>query len=213
MIQLTDLILHIPNFLTPEECQKIIDNYDRRESESVHESCSHASTGKVVESTFKSIVLYEDDESYKLFYDSTEALINRYHQYLSEFNAFHVNFRNALRYSHECRVMKYNPGGWIHQHIDASWQDPWVWASCSFNLSEGYEGGDFVFFKGKHRIKLGLGDAIIWPADYFWVHEVETITKGVRYSANSFLQSLPQDYKLWVNSNIEFFHSGAYEVK
>ena len=213
MMQLTDLILHIPNFLSPSQCQELIDNYEKKEELSKYERCSHATTAELIQSTFTSVVLKEGDDAYKLFYDSTETLINEYHRYLAEFDAFHVNFKNALRYSHKCRVMKYTQGGWIHPHIDASWTDPWVWASCSFNLSEGYEGGDFVFFKGKHRIKLGLGDAMIWPADYFWVHEVEEITSGVRYSANSFLQSLPEDYKQWVNSNIQFKHPGAYQIK
>lgn len=36
---------------------------------------------------------------------------------------------------------------------------------------------------------------MIWPADYFWVHEVEEITKGVRYSTNSFLQRIPNDLR------------------
>ncbi|ARW56936.1 hypothetical protein [Synechococcus phage S-B64] len=212
MIQLTDLILHIPNFLSPDQCQQLIDNFERREASSKYERCSHATTAKLVQSTFTSVVLTEEDEAYQLFYNSTETLINKYHEHLSKFDAFHVNFKNALRYSHKCRVMKYKPGGWIHPHIDASWTDPWVMGSCSFNLSDDYEGGDFVFFKGKHRIKLGLGDAMIWPADYFWVHEVEEITKGVRYSANSFLQSLPEDYKQYVNSNIQFDHPGAYKI-
>ena len=34
---------------------------------------------------------------------------------------------------------------------------------------------------------------MIWPADYFWVHEVEEITKGTRYSANTFLCRNPYD--------------------
>ena len=31
---------------------------------------------------------------------------------------------------------------------------------------------------------------MIWPADYFWVHEVSPIKTGVRYSTNCFIMSV-----------------------
>ena len=33
---------------------------------------------------------------------------------------------------------------------------------------------------------------MIWPADFFWVHEVKEITSGVRYSVNCFMRDSPQ---------------------
>ena len=41
------------------------------------------------------------------------------------------------------------------------------------------------------KIQLKRGDALIFPADHFWVHEVKPIKKGVRYSTNCFLQNMP----------------------
>ena len=35
------------------------------------------------------------------------------------------------------------------------------------------------------------GDALIFPANHFFVHEVTEITEGRRYSVNSFLTSFP----------------------
>jgi predicted 2-oxoglutarate/Fe(II)-dependent dioxygenase YbiX len=52
-------------------------------------------------------------------------------------------------------------------------------------------GGDFSFFNGNYKIKLGCGDALIFPAGLHWVHGVEKITSGNRYSTNSFLQPAP----------------------
>lgn len=213
-MKLTDLILHIPNFLSEDQCKILIDGYEKREDEEWrYEACLHATHGHQVMSTFRSIVLNENSEEYELFYKSTEEIINKYHEYLDDFGAFHVNFRKALLYSHEYRLMKYYPGSWIHPHIDTGVSDPYVYASCTFNLNTDYTGGDFIFFKGKHRIKMGLGDAMIWPADYFWVHEVEEIKSGCRYSANSFLQCLPQSYKLEVNSNVKHTHPNPYNIR
>ena len=100
--------------------------------------------------------------------------------------------KNNLLYSHKIRLMKYNLGAKIHPHSD---HDPHVYGSCTFNLNENYEGGNFVFFRDKKTIKLKQGDALIFPADHYWVHEVKPINKGVRYSVNCFLQSIPQSIK------------------
>lgn len=213
-MELTDLLLHIPNFLSEDECKTLSDEYDKRENDDWrYEACNHAKDGRYVQSTFRSVSLTDTEcQAYKLFYSSTEKIIKKYHEYLHTFNAFHVAFEKALLYSHEYRLMKYSPGSWIHPHIDMGITDPFVFGSCSFNLSQDYTGGDFVFFRGKHRIKLGMGDAMIWPADFFWVHEVEEVTSGIRYSANSFLQSLPQDYKNSIIPTIDYKHSGGYII-
>ena len=35
---------------------------------------------------------------------------------------------------------------------------------------------------------------MIWPADYFWVHAVDEIQSGTRYSVNCFLRATPEYY-------------------
>jgi predicted 2-oxoglutarate/Fe(II)-dependent dioxygenase YbiX len=87
-------------------------------------------------------------------------------------------------------LLKYSTGASIHPHID--W-GPFIHASCTFNLNDNYNGGEFAFFNGQHTITLGKGDALIFPADSFWVHEVKPVTEGIRYSTNSFITSLPDD--------------------
>ncbi len=43
---------------------------------------------------------------------------------------------------------------------------------------------------------------MIWPADYFWVHEVEEIQSGTRYSVNCFIRSTPQSLPETVKYNV-----------
>jgi predicted 2-oxoglutarate/Fe(II)-dependent dioxygenase YbiX len=86
--------------------------------------------------------------------------------------------------------MKYETGASIHPHSD---HEPGIYGSISFNLNNDYEGGEFKFFNGNYTVKLDKGDALIFPADFFWVHEVSTVTRGTRYSINSFLTSSPYD--------------------
>jgi hypothetical protein len=191
-IKFTDLILHVPNFLTPDQCSFLIEEYEKRHVESILEHCPEANTDIDTYSTYERVVLTPGTEAFDLVHTSTEKMINRYLDYLDTFNAFHVGIRKSMMFSHMYRLLKYPTGTKIHQHVD---HDAYIYGSCTFNLNNNYEGGDFVWFKGQHRIKLGLGDAVIWPADFFWVHEVEEITKGQRYSTNSFLQRLPQNLR------------------
>ena len=98
-----------------------------------------------------------------------------------------------MLYSHSYRVLKYSEGESIHQHTDHS---PGIYGSATLQLNDGYTGGDFVFFKGRNTIRLEKGEAMIWPADYFWVHEVKPVISGSRYSMNTFLCSVPPHFIL-----------------
>jgi uncharacterized protein (TIGR02466 family) len=48
-------------------------------------------------------------------------------------------------------------------------------------LNDDFEGGDFVMFDGK-KIKLSVGDVIVFPSNFLYPHSVTTVTKGVRHS-------------------------------
>ena len=97
------------------------------------------------------------------------------------------------------RIIKYKKGQWIHPHTD---HDPNVYGSCTINLNEDYDGGIFSFWGGKHKVELKRGDCMIWPADFLWVHEVEEITRGTRYSVNCFLRNKPQHLPKTVSYHI-----------
>ena len=99
--------------------------------------------------------------------------------------------RTSLLFPHTYRIMKYDTGAWIHPHTDHA---PYIYGSCTINLNEEYTGGDFSFWNGKYKVKLERGDAMIWPADYFWVHAVDEIQSGTRYSVNCFLRATPEYY-------------------
>ena len=186
---ISNLILHKHNFLSEKECDTLIEYYEKNKKRSSREHCHHAVTGVDTESTFDVIDILYGTEEHKLVSSSLEKMINLYHNHTDQFKMFHIMRRNDMLYSHRLRLMKYETGAKIHPHTD---HIPHVYGSCTFNLNEEYEGGEFALFRGKKKIKLKRGDALIFPADNYWVHEVKPITKGVRYSTNCFLQSLPQ---------------------
>jgi predicted 2-oxoglutarate/Fe(II)-dependent dioxygenase YbiX len=111
-------------------------------------------------------------------------------------------YKSCLKYAHLFRLLRYNVGASIHPHTD--WMD-FVHASCTINLNDSYSGGEFVFFNGQIEYKLGVGDALIFPADCFWVHEVKAITEGSRYSTNTFLMSIPYQKALGIGGFKEVY--------
>ena len=167
-----------------------------------------AFTGEDTWSTFTMKNPTTGGEAFKLIHNAVEKMVCDYQDYLDTFNAFHVMRRVSLMYPHMYRIMKYDTGAWIHPHVD---HDPEVYGSCTINLNDEYTGGDFAFWGGKHKVKLEKGDAMIWPADYYWVHEVEEIMSGFRYSVNCFLRSTPltlseeNKFDVWVPDNMKKF--------
>ena len=88
--------------------------------------------------------------------------------------------------SSNIRILKYETGQCIEDHTDV---DHHIRASCTLNLNEDYEGGEFRFFDGKIKEVFKTGDAMIFPAEPIWIHGTEPITKSTRYSINCFLHS------------------------
>ena len=188
-VDLTQLIYRKKQAFTKDECQFLIEEHARIKENYILEHCPDAVSGEDTYSTFKRAALIEGTEAYKLVFRANEKLINEYMDYLDSFGMFHVAIRETMKFSHMYRLLKYEPGTKIHPHSD---HVPFVYGSATFNLNDDYTGGDFVFWNGKYRVGLEAGEAMIWPADYYWVHEVEEIKTGVRYATNSFLLSVPQ---------------------
>ena len=194
MFDITKLALKIPNFLTHEECDRLINEFEQRKEESYKEESLNYKTNKTRESTFKVVPLHPQTENFNFIKQKTNSAIKIWIEYLSKPNYFFTHsLKNSLRFSHSYRIMKYETGSEIHPHSD---HDPGTYGSISFNLNDGYEGGEFKFFNGNHTIPLSKGDALIFPADYFWVHEVTKVTKGERYSINSFIRSSPEEVNI-----------------
>ena len=187
-----NLILHKKKFLSEKECNLLINYFEKNKNKTVLENCPEATTNINTTSTMDVFTIPHSTDEHKLVSDKIEKIINLYHNYTDKFNMFHVARKQTLKYSHMLRLMKYKKGAKIHPHTD---HDPFVYGSCTFNLNNNYKGGEFCFFKGKKKLKLNKGDALIFPADFFWVHEVKPIKEGERYSVNCFLQSIPESVK------------------
>jgi len=198
-IKYVDSLLVVKNALSHDQCDRLIHEFeDRIKIENgVYESCPHAVTGEKTFSTFKKLNLFPESDNFDVVKKTVSDIIKRWIEHLDQKKSFHVHsLRRLLNFAHEFRLLRYNEGDKIHPHTD--W-DHFTHASFSLNLNDDYQGGTMEFFNGKHSIRLGRGDAIIFPADSFWVHEIKPIEKGTRYSVNGFIISVPEKQRKILN--------------
>jgi len=78
-------------------------------------------------------------------------------------------------------LLKYEVGGYYSLHTD-SFKDIPRSVSCSFNLNDNYEGGEFAFFDKELVIRAPKGSAIVFPSNFMYPHEIMEVKKGTRYS-------------------------------
>ncbi len=197
MFDITKLALKIPNFLTHEECDGLINEFKQRKNESSFERSLNYETNKERQSSFTVVPLLPKTSNFNLIKSKTKSALETYIDYLDQPGYFFTyQLKEALNFSHNYRIMEYTTNSEIHPHSD---HDPGVYGSISFNLNDDYKGGEFKFFNGNYTVNLNKGDALIFPADYFWVHEVTPITEGTRYSINSFICRYPESVNKTAN--------------
>lgn len=78
-------------------------------------------------------------------------------------------------------LLRYRPGGFYRQHTDSFHKAPRELA-CTFLVNDGFEGGEFAFFDRGRVYTLARGDALVFPANFMYPHEVLPVTQGVRYA-------------------------------
>jgi len=183
MINLKDFIFTVDDLLTDEECDFIINEFGKS---FIYKECSFESNStEVKKSTVDITSLVPNTEAFDLVHNKTNHLIYEYSQYLEELDFIWLEgMVGNLSHSHNYMLMKYSIGQSIHDHVD---KNPFVFGTASLSLNDGFEGGLFRFFKGKHLHETKRGQGLIFPAEHYFVHGVEPVTKGVRWSVNSFL--------------------------
>lgn len=78
-------------------------------------------------------------------------------------------------------LLRYNGGQFYIQHTDASVRHPRA-VSCSFALNDDFEGGEFAFFDREVVIRCEKGEALMFPSNFMYPHEIMPVTSGTRYS-------------------------------
>ena len=183
MINLKDFIFTVDDLLTDGECDFIIEEFGKNTV--YKESCFESNSTEIRYSTVDITSLVPNTEAFDLVHNKTDHLIYEYSQYLEELDFIWLEGMMCnLSHSHNYRLMKYTEGQSIHDHVD---KNNFTFGSATLCLNDQYEGGQFRFFKGKHKIRTKKRQGMIFPAENYFVHGVAPVTRGIRWSVNSFL--------------------------
>jgi len=174
-------------------CQKIIDIFEKYSELSLTEESYKFKTKKKEEDNFKCLNLSAiQNPNEDILYALNEA--KKYISIMIANYVLHIKSKKIsptfsdilISSSSNIRILKYNVDQSIKDHTDVGGT---IRASCTLNLNEDYEGGEFRFFDGQIKEVFKTGDAMLFPAELIWIHGTEPITKGTRYSINCFLYS------------------------
>jgi hypothetical protein len=103
---------------------------------------------------------------------------------ITEYKKIHPLFNVEVDTGYQ--LLKYNEGQFYVQHTD-SYTKQQRSLSCSFQLNEDYDGGEFAFFDRDILIRSKKGSAIVFPSNFMYPHEIMPIIKGTRYSIITWL--------------------------
>jgi hypothetical protein len=191
--KISDLKYRINGLVPLNVCQKIIDIFEKYPELSLTEGSYKFKTKKHEIDNFKCLNLSRiNNPNEDIQYSLNEA--KKYISIMIANYVLHIKSKKIspdfsdmlIRLTDNIRILKYDVGQSIEDHSDVGGT---IRASCTLNLNEDYEGGEFRFFDGQIKESFKTGDAMIFPAEPIWIHGTEPITKGIRYSINCFLYS------------------------
>tara|TARA_R110000824_G_scaffold54832_2_gene151273 strand:+ start:541 stop:1125 length:585 start_codon:yes stop_codon:yes gene_type:complete len=191
--KISDLKYRINGLVPVNVCRKIIDIFEKYPELSFTEESYKFKTNKHEMDNFKSLNLSAiNNPNEDILYALNNAriyigtMIANYVLHIKSKKISPTFSDKFINSSSNIRILKYDVGQSIKDHSDVGGS---IRASCSLNLNENYEGGEFRFFDGQIKEVFKTGDAMLFPAEPIWIHGTEPITKGTRYSINCFLNS------------------------
>ena len=190
--KITDLKFHINSLVPKDVCKYFIKFYEDNVQYAGSEQSYKFQSKQIELDNFKCVNLTElySENKTKEFQEPLN-LAKKYIALMITNYCFYIQKKMCPTFdlkiisdSYNIRILKYEKGQCIKDHVDVNGP---IRASCTFNLNEDYEGGEFRFFNGQEKITFKTGDAMIFPAEPIWIHGTEPVTKGARYSINCFL--------------------------
>lgn len=183
--KLEDFIHVFDDIVSPELCQRILNEY----KDSNQWCPTLVGSGNVIENIRNceeinlsdSVVISSNfDVRKKIDEELHECMKKCIEKYREKHTDFNVDIDTG--YS----LLRYNEGQFYVQHTD-SFVHQQRSASCSINLNEDYDGGEFAFFDREIMIRTKSGSAIMFPSNFMYPHEIMPVINGTRYSIITWL--------------------------
>ena len=179
-----DWVGHYKNILSDELCNQIIDyKFDYVKSTySTHKGLS-ANKNRV---EMDEIWIRKDHTFYK---DLNNAVSKVAEKYAIKMKSFHDR-DFVVQKTTDIRLNKYDVGGYMSKHCDNIHHSHgqtygYPQASVLLFLNDNFKGGEFLVSEEQPTIKTG--EALIFPSNFMFPHEVKEVTQGTRWSIVSWL--------------------------
>lgn len=183
--KLEDFVQVFDNVLSPENCNLILNEYknssewsDTRTGDG--EVSKNARNCTEISISYQHILEQNFDVRKNLdniVFESVRKVINNYNEIVP---TFHINIDTGYQ------LLRYKEGEFYIQHTD-SFKEQQRSLSCSIQLNEDYDGGEFAFFDREMMIRTKPGSAIVFPSNFMYPHEIMPVIKGTRYSIITWL--------------------------
>lgn len=171
MKNLSDYI-HVYKSLSPEDCKSVIESLEDEWWER-HEFSYHSGGQYSHDNELDTSDQYNETLD-KTVYCSLKLYCAKYN--IPGWNGFTP-----------VRLNRYSPGTEMHYHddrlqltINGVYKGQPTLSVVGL-LNDDYTGGDFVMFDD-YKVKLSVGDVMIFPSSFMYPHKVTKVTNGTRFS-------------------------------
>jgi hypothetical protein len=163
----SDNIKVVPNFLTKEEIEYLMDDIDNRHHISFVSQKDHEGNPLTYMHQYNGLndiynIIERCREQIAKSYGIEKEKIRAKESYLS--------------------VVKWTPGTYLKLHVDDLGYVTDNHLPVLIYLNDAYEGGEISFELHNISIKPNVGDFIVFPGNLHYPHEVKEVLSGVRYT-------------------------------
>lgn len=178
---ITDYIIVIKNALTDPLCNLILNEFENSNEWADTAIGNNGEINKQIRSCQTIVTSYphsiERNKKVRLKID--KYIMASANKCIKEYNDKFSHCRIEEDSGYE--LLRYPEGCFYTEHTDSFKARPRA-VSCSFMLNDNFEGGEFAFFNRELKYTLKKGDALMFPSNFMYPHEVMPVTKGTRYS-------------------------------
>ncbi len=124
------------------------------------------------------------DKNYDIRTKIDQILFDSHAKGIEKYREYHPLFVNDIDTGYQ--LLRYKEGQFYVQHTD-SFKEQQRSLSCSIQLNDDYDGGEFAFFDREIMIRGKTGSIIMFPSNFMYPHEIMPVLRGTRYATISWL--------------------------
>ena len=180
--KLDDFILHIKNFIDPEFCDAVLDEYVETNLWDVTLTGSgHDPYARKCQFICISDHSVKEECNTEVRNELDQYLFERVAELIEKYREIHSEFDIEIEEDTGYELLKYEVGDFFVQHTDSFKENPRA-LTVIFALNDAYKGGELAFFNREKIYRLDVGDVIIFPSNFMYPHEIIPVTEGTRFS-------------------------------